>query len=107
MQSGTRLVEAHGVDAMRLSVMSPVVANNRLKGRGGWMRPSAFDLLVCDEAHHTPAKSWSDVLNAWPGAALGLTATPWRMAKKEGFDHLWDTLICGPTASELTELGHT
>ena len=105
-QSGMRLVEAHGVNPTRLSVMSPVVVNNRLKGRGGWLKPTGRDLLICDEAHHTPAKSWSDVLRAWPGVALGLTATPWRMAKKEGFDHIWDRLICGPTTAELTERGY-
>ena len=105
-QSGDRLIGAHGVDPMRLRVLSPLKAVNRLKGVGGVLAPQARDLLVCDEAHHTPAGSWSRVLEAWQGPALGLTATPWRMSLKEGFDHLWTVLHCGPTVKELTAQGY-
>ena len=30
-----------------------------------------------------------------------MTATQWRLSKKEGFDHLFGELICGPQTSEL------
>ncbi len=43
------------------------------------------DLLVVDEAHHAPANTWEQLIAKWPGAVLGLTATPWRLNAKERF----------------------
>ena len=40
-------------------------------------------------------------MQQWPGRIIGMTATPWRLSKKEGFDHLFGELICGPQTSEL------
>ena len=38
-----------------------------------------FDLLLVDEAHHEPAKTWRELLSAFPDAARVLfTATPYR-----------------------------
>lgn len=38
-----------------------------------------FDLVIFDEAHHTPATTYSEVLKAFPAAAVVLfTATPFR-----------------------------
>ena len=34
------------------------------------------------------------VMMQWPGRIVGMTATPWRLSRKEGFDHLFDELIC-------------
>lgn len=43
-----------------------------------------FDLILVDEAHHTPAKSWSTILDYFPNAKKILfTATPFRRDKKE------------------------
>ena len=43
-----------------------------------------FDLVFVDEAHHSRAKSWSSVLNAFSSAKqIFLTATPFRRDKKE------------------------
>ena len=43
-----------------------------------------FDLLLIDEAHHSPAKTWQAVLNAFPQAKRALfTATPFRRDKKQ------------------------
>ena len=36
---------------------------------------------------------------------LGATATPWRLSKKEGLDHIFNELCCGPQVSELIESG--
>ena len=32
---------------------------------------------------------------------MGVTATPWRLSKREGFDHLFQQLISGPQVAEL------
>ena len=37
---------------------------------------------------------------------MGLTATPWRLSLKEGFDHLFHGLLCGPQIVELQRDGH-
>lgn len=64
------------------------------------------DLLVVDEAHHAAASSWAGgFVQPWPGYVLGLTATPWRMSKKQGFDHLFDHLVSGPAVESLVAGG--
>ena len=50
-------------------------------------------LIVIDEAHHAVAKTYAEVMNAYPGAKkLGVTATPCRL-RKRGFTKLFDTLL--------------
>jgi len=41
-----------------------------------------FDLVVIDEAHHAPAKTWLSILDHFSGKALLLTATPHRRDKR-------------------------
>lgn len=46
--------------------------------------PDLFDLLLIDEAHHSPARTWQAVLEAFPSAKRALfTATPFRRDKKQ------------------------
>ena len=66
-----------------------------------WSRYGPNDLMVVDEAHHATAKSWERAIKQWPGHVVGMTATPWRLTKKEGFDHLFGKLICGPQVADL------
>ncbi len=68
-----------------------------------WGRFDHHDLLVVDESHHAPAKGWERAIELWPGRVLGMTATPWRLKKQEGFDHLFSSLIEGPQTVELQE----
>lgn len=50
-------------------------------------------LIVIDEAHHAVAKSYADVMDAYPEAKkLGVTATPCRLTKC-GFTALFDELL--------------
>lgn len=43
-----------------------------------------FDLVLVDEAHHTPAASWRGLLDAFPAARQALfTATPFRRDRRE------------------------
>ena len=79
---------------------------NRAKKGNVWDRYGSNDLMVIDEAHHAPAAGWERSMKQWPGQVLGMTATPWRMEKKEGFVHLFDTLICGPQVADLQSNGH-
>ncbi len=70
-----------------------------------WGDYDANDLMIIDEAHHAVAKSWERAIRQWPGKVLGMTATPWRLSKKEGFSHLFDELVLGPQVSELQDKG--
>ena len=63
-------------------------------------------LLIVDEAHHSPASSWGSVIRTWKeqgGAVVGLTATPWRMSKKQGFEAWFDYMVKGPSMRWLQE----
>lgn len=63
------------------------------------------NLVVVDEAHHATAKSWADILAAYPEAAvIGLSATPCR-ADGRGLGDIFQRLVCCPDVSELVRLG--
>ena len=50
-------------------------------------------LIVIDEAHHAVAKTYKEVMDAFPESKkLGLTATPCRLTKR-GFTDLFDVLL--------------
>ena len=66
-----------------------------------WDGYNANDLMVIDEAHHATASGWARAIRQWTGPVLGMTATPWRLPIKEGFDHLFNELICGPQVAAL------
>lgn len=66
-----------------------------------WGGYNANDLLVIDEAHHATAEGWERAITQWPGPVLGMTATPWRLSEREGFDHLFGELYSGPQVSAL------
>ena len=80
-------------------VTSPIKLRNALRtGRESFTR---YDLLVVDEAHHATAKPWAQVILEWPGAVLGVTATLWRLSRKQGFDHLYNDMVVGPSKQAL------
>lgn len=46
--------------------------------------PDLFDLLLIDEAHHSPARTWNALLRSFPNARRVLfTATPFRQDQRE------------------------
>lgn len=65
-----------------------------------------YDLIIIDEAHHAVANTWKKILAKIPTArVLGVTATPIR-GDGAGLSDLFDSLIVGPTITELTKKGH-
>lgn len=63
------------------------------------------DLVICDECHHLPARTWSQIAAAWKSARwIGLTATPWRL-DGSGFDKFFGELVLGPSVAWLIEQG--
>ena len=70
------------------------------------LAPFQPDLLVIDEAHHMPARTWRGIAAQHPQAKiLGVTATPTRLSG-EGLDDFFDDLILGPTHDELIAQGY-
>ena len=71
-----------------------------------WKNFGPDDLLVVDEVHHAPARGWKRAIKQWPGRVWGLTATPWRLSLREGFEDLFDRLIPGPQTADLQDQGY-
>ena len=86
-------------------ILMAQTVGNRAKDPKVWGRYSADDLMVIDETHHAPAKGWERAMAGWPGQVVGMTATPWRLSKVEGFDHLFDEMISGPQVIDLQSDG--
>ncbi len=67
--------------------------------------PTSPSILVIDEAHHALAKTYSEVMNAYPLAKkIGFTATPCRL-KKQGFTNLFDELLQSWTINQFIAEG--
>jgi superfamily II DNA or RNA helicase len=65
-----------------------------------------FDLIIVDEAHHSPAPSYQKVIDRYPVAQiLGVTATPARLDGK-GFKDYFDILVKGPSTADLIRQGY-
>ena len=63
-------------------------------------------LIVIDEAHHALAKTYAEVMNAYPEAKkLGVTATPCRLNKR-GFTDLFDVLLCSHSIPTFIKDGY-
>jgi superfamily II DNA or RNA helicase len=61
------------------------------------------ELLVIDECHHCPAKTYRKIIDAYPNAILlGLTATPCR-GDGRGLGGIFDVIIECPQVAELIE----
>ena len=85
-------------------ILMAQTVGRRTARREVWNRYDANDLLVIDEAHHAAADGWTRAMQQWPGPIVGMTATPWRLSEKEGFDHLFGNLLCGPQTADLQAL---
>ena len=99
-----------GIFARKVIACTPQTAFNRLlKARRKDGKPlkklwNPIQAIVVDEAHHAPAplgrpKQVAEVIKAAKHLGipvLGMTATLWRMSKREGFHPTWDSLVVGP-----------
>lgn len=91
-----------GLPRAPVYVASIATLHRRLDGLSRRIRP---DLIFVDESHHSRAKTWQDVIEAFPEAkVVGLTATPCRLDGK-GLGELFDNMVLGPDTSELIKAG--
>ena len=63
-------------------------------------------VLIIDEAHHSFATGYARAISNHQDKILGVTATPWRMSKKQGFDHLYNCLVIGEPLDTLLNDGY-
>ena len=95
----TNLKWTPGTDAPAMSsgtvILMAQTVSRRTDGMEIWNGYNADDLMVIDEAHHAAAEGWERAMKQRPGRIVGMTATPWRLSRKEEFDHLFDELLCG------------
>ena len=74
--------------------------------RSDRMQLPDVDVLIIDEAHHTPAASYRAIIDAYPDAILlGLTATPCR-GDGRGLGRIFEVIIECPQVAELIEQGY-
>ena len=89
-----------------LSILMAQTVSRRTARMDVWRNYGRDDLMIVDEAHHAAAVGWTRAMRQWPGRILGMTATPWRLSVKEGFDHLFSALLCGPQVVDLQSSDH-
>lgn len=84
-----------------IQIISVQTLAHRQKWLDGW------DVIVFDEAHITCyAKVSKKLLERNPNAlVLGLSATPWRLRKKERLGDVFQTVVASITGKELVEAG--
>jgi superfamily II DNA or RNA helicase len=64
-----------------------------------------FGLIVIDEAHHARAKTYQQIVDAFPDAVIiGLTATPCR-GDGRGLGNIFDVIVQGPSFEVLKNEG--
>ena len=89
-----------------VAILMAQTVSRRTAKMSVWRNYGSNDLMIIDEAHHASAVGWTRAMRQWPGRILGMTATPWRLSQKEGFDHLFSTLLCGPQVAALQSGNH-
>ncbi|NET47085.1 DEAD/DEAH box helicase [Okeania sp. SIO2B3] len=82
-------------------------AQTLARRKTNWFTPN---IVLIDEAHQT---AWNKVVQrqlenyeSSNTTFIGLTATPWRLSKREAMSDLFDTLIAAPTPGELILKGY-
>lgn len=82
-----------------------MIATAKNRAKKGGFDLFDIDLIIIDEAHHTVAATYLDLLAEFPNArVLGFTATPQRLDGK-GLSEVFQDMVRGPNTRELMDLG--
>lgn len=90
----------------RVAILMAQTVSRRTARTIVWTKYRNDDLMIIDEAHHAAAAGWTRAMQQWPGRILGMTATPWRLSQTEGFNLLFNALVCGPSVADLQSGDH-
>lgn len=78
-----------------------VMTVGRIKNRLGKLPTPT--LIICDETHHSLAKTYRDIYNWYANVPLlGFSATPWRLSGK-GLKDVYDDMVEGPSVQWLID----
>ena len=90
---------------MDFSYRVQVCSIDTLSRRVGCL-PVTPDIIIIDEAHHTPAKTWNHLCqNIGAKLFIGFTATPERLDGK-GLNQNFEMMVRGPSTADLMRLGY-
>lgn len=96
------IMAGHGHEPLPVQVASVTTLHVRAM-RGSKIELPPADLVVVDECHHATARTWQQIIAAYPNAVvLGLTATPCR-GDGRGLGGIFDALVECPQVPELIE----
>jgi superfamily II DNA or RNA helicase len=109
-QAWQRLFDAHGIHAgiimagFPCNYLLPVqIASIQTLNRRTF--PPDIDCVIIDECRGSVSPSYAPVFSEYAGAYfLGVDATPVRTSG-QGFDHLYDEMVVGPSIKEMEEAG--
>ena len=109
-QAWSRLWQASGIHGGIImsghlpSYMLPVqIASVQTLNRRSF--PPDMDIVIIDEARGSVADSYKPIFEFYKDSYfLGVDATPIR-SNGQGFDHLYDHMVCGPTIKDLEAMG--
>jgi DNA repair protein RadD len=92
--------------AANVAVASVQTLGRRLE----WLELFRPRIIIVDEAHHSVAGTWANIIAACRKACpecivIGVTATPCR-ADGDGLGMVFEVMILGPSQEELTEDGY-
>jgi len=97
----------HSGERMHKEKLIQIASVQTMSRRLDVLKDLAFDFIIVDEAHHVPAKSYMNILNAYPNAfVLGVTATPFRLKEGEGFSEIFNKLIVSQSVNEFIRAGY-
>ncbi|NLX77056.1 MAG: DEAD/DEAH box helicase family protein [Clostridiaceae bacterium] len=72
-----------------------------------WFKPDHFQYVIIDEFHHVAAQRYKAIVDYFrPEFLLGLTATPFRMDKKDIYSYCDDNVIYELNLKEAIERGY-
>jgi DNA repair protein RadD len=99
IMSGEEKSLLHSVQVASIQTLAARIKRNRIN-------PPMADTIIVDEGHHATATTYLKIFEKYPEAAIiGFTATPCRKDGR-GLGAVFETLIEGPSISELTGQGH-
>jgi len=88
----------------RVQIASVQTFDSRCMGGDKDLPPA--DIVFIDEAHHARARTYRQIVDAYPEArVIGLTATPCRRDGR-GLGNIFDAMVECPQVQELIDLGY-
>ncbi|MGZ8432830.1 MAG: DEAD/DEAH box helicase family protein [Candidatus Binatia bacterium] len=96
-------INSHGINFIHPATDTVVASVQTLVRNFSKLPPP--DLIVSDECHHSPAKTWRNIYEKFPKARiLGVTATPER-ADGQGLGNMFESMVVGPSTQWLIDNG--